>query len=117
MNVGELSDGLDWDMMVRTKNGGLYMIHTQMIQCVDRDGQHNGSYGVSIDRAVEMLRKYGTFVVASDFDGTNPCTVKRKDVSEIYSVHTRNNGPIVVLDKPKKSQIGRLAERITQLFH
>lgn len=91
-------------------------MHTQMIQRVDDRGNHNGSYGVSVEDAVGILEKYGKLTVARDFDGVDTRTITRSQVSEVYSVRARNNGPVVAITKPKKSALGKLVERVCRFL-
>jgi hypothetical protein len=65
-----------------------------------------------------MLNKFGTLTVARDYYDHAGVVVRRDSIDEVYSVRTRFNlgrdefRPIIQIDKPKKSTLGKLVALI-----
>ena len=101
--------GLKKSLCVRTKDGALYLVNNQFIACVDKQGNFNGSYGVSSETLTQMLNDFKRFKVMKDFNGIESKVFELNKIRELYTVKAHPiEETVVELVKPKQYYFGRI---------
>ena len=115
-NIENMNLGLEKSLCVRTKDRALYLVNDQFIACVDKQGNFDGSYGVSSETLIQMLNDFKRFAVMKDFNGTEAKVFGLNKISELYSVAADpTEESVVEIVKPKQSYFGRTLWRLSNV--
>ena len=115
-NLRDMDLGIGKSLCIRTKDRGVYLISTQFIGCVDKQGNFNGSYGVVPETLSQMLNDFKRFTVMSSFNDIEPKVFELNKISELYSVAAHpTKKSVVEIVKPKKSYFGRMLYKLNNV--
>ncbi len=113
MKIGQIENGLEYDLCVHLKNGARYLIRTQYICCVDSNGNNNGSIGMRPQDAIENLMKYGKLSIQQSSHQENFAELPADKISKIHTTQTQYPLPVSLRLEPKKqSCLGKLASTL-----
>lgn len=121
MKTENLTQQAYWEnnLGIETKDGGVYVVHSQFIANVDHNGNYDGSVGCGgFDKLQEMLDRHGSFAVRSrDWDNKTPVRIFTKDeIKKLYTVPAHpSKESVVEVKKPKQSLVGKALVRLSDL--
>jgi len=108
-DIENMDLGLGKSLCVETKDRGVYLVSSQFIACVDKQGNFNDSYGVTSETLSQMLNDFKKFKVMQSLNGIESKVFELNKIRRLYGVAAHpSEESIVELVKPKQSYFKRI---------